>query len=124
MYPVVFRVGQFEITSFGVLVALAVLVAWWVFSREVRTAGIPDKASEVALYAVIGGFAGAKLLWAVEHSAEESFVDLVFSRGGLSWFGGFIGGEHAVAYIQCNYNVNAFTDLCRCIIRLSWIGQC
>lgn len=33
MYPVLFRLGQFEITSFGVLVALGTVVGWHVFSR-------------------------------------------------------------------------------------------
>ncbi|MEO6223868.1 MAG: prolipoprotein diacylglyceryl transferase family protein [Vicinamibacterales bacterium] len=92
MYPVLFRLGQFEITSFGVLVALATLIAWQVFSREVRIAGIPGNAPDLALYAIFGGFAGAKLLWAIEHLHEQPFLDLMFSRGGLSWFGGFIGG--------------------------------
>jgi phosphatidylglycerol:prolipoprotein diacylglycerol transferase len=36
--------------------------------------------------------AGAKLLWVFEHFHEEPFRDLVLSRGGLSWFGGFAGG--------------------------------
>jgi len=40
----------------------------------------------------IGGFAGAKLLWVVEHLGEEPAVDLLLSRGGMSWCGGFAGG--------------------------------
>ena len=31
MYPVLFRIGSFEITSFGVLVAVAALVGIWLF---------------------------------------------------------------------------------------------
>ena len=94
MYPVLFRLGQFEITSFGVLVALGALIGWYVFRSEVRGAGLPDSAADAALYAVLGGFVGAKLLWAVEHLSlyEQPFLDLVFSRGGFSWFGGLIGG--------------------------------
>jgi phosphatidylglycerol:prolipoprotein diacylglycerol transferase len=41
---------------------------------------------------VLGGLAGAKLLWVFEHSGEEPVFSLLFSRGGLSWFGGFAGG--------------------------------
>ena len=92
MYPVLFRVGQFEITSFGVLVAVAAVVGWHVFVRELRASGLPDKASDLALYAIAGGFAGAKLLWVLEHLHEQPFAELLFSRGGLSWFGGFLGG--------------------------------
>lgn len=92
MYPVLFRLGQFEMTSFGALVAVGTVVAWYVFSRELRNSGLPESASELAMLAILGGFAGAKLLWAVEHLHEQPFLELVFSRGGLSWFGGFVGG--------------------------------
>ena len=36
--------------------------------------------------------AGAKVLWVFEHLGEEPAVDLLLSRGGMSWFGGFAGG--------------------------------
>jgi phosphatidylglycerol:prolipoprotein diacylglycerol transferase len=35
---------------------------------------------------------GAKLLWVFEHLGEEPALDLLLSRGGMSWFGGFLGG--------------------------------
>ncbi|MCA1586094.1 MAG: prolipoprotein diacylglyceryl transferase [Acidobacteria bacterium] len=92
MYPVLFRIGQFEVTSFGVLVAVGALVGLWLFSRELRRAGLPDGALDTGLAGVVGGLAGAKLLWAIEHSGEEPIVDLLLSRGGMSWFGGFAGG--------------------------------
>ena len=92
MYPVLFRVGQFEITSFGVLLAVAAVIGWHIFVRELRASNLPHKASDIALYAIAGGFVGAKLLWVLEHLREQRLVDLVFSRGGLSWFGGFLGG--------------------------------
>lgn len=42
---------------------------------------------------VFGGMAGAKLVWAIEHANTIGpFLDLLLSRGGLSWFGGFAGG--------------------------------
>jgi len=40
---------------------------------------------------VLGGLAGAKLLYVVEHWAEP-FSDTLLSRGGMSWFGGLTGG--------------------------------
>ena len=41
---------------------------------------------------MIGGLLGAKLLWVVEFLGEQPVTALLFSRGGLSWFGGLIGG--------------------------------
>lgn len=41
---------------------------------------------------VIGGLAGAKLLWVAEHLGDEPVSALLLSRGGMSWFGGLAGG--------------------------------
>ena len=92
MYPTFFHIGDFEITSFGVLVAIGALVGLWVFSRELTRSGLPASASDAAMAGVFGGLLGAKLLWVAEHLGDEPFRDLLFSRGGMSWFGGLAGG--------------------------------
>jgi hypothetical protein len=92
MYPVLFRIGDFEITSFGVLLAVGALVGIWIFGRELRRSGLPSDGVDAAVAGVIGGLIGAKLLWTLEFSAEAPVTDLLFSRGGLSWFGGLVGG--------------------------------
>lgn len=48
-----------------------------------------------ALIGVLGGLVGAKLFWAVEFRDQAPFSALLLSRGGLSWFGGFVGGVSA-----------------------------
>ncbi len=45
----------------------------------------------VLLY-VVGGLAGAKLLYVAEHASSEPILSLLTDRGGMSWFGGFVGG--------------------------------
>ncbi len=96
VYPVLFRVGEFEVTSFGVLVAVAALAGLRLFERERRRSGLPDDTLNAAMAGVFGGLAGAKLVWASEHMGRaEPFLDLLLSRGGLSWFGGFAGGGPA-----------------------------
>jgi phosphatidylglycerol:prolipoprotein diacylglycerol transferase len=45
-----------------------------------------------AVAGILGGMAGAKLLWTFEHLGEGPTLDLLLSRGGMSWFGGFAGG--------------------------------
>jgi len=47
---------------------------------------------DAAVAGIIAGLAGAKLLWVLEHLGEESVGDLLLSRGGMSWFGGFASG--------------------------------
>lgn len=92
MYPEFGRIGGLVVTSFGVMVALAALVGLWLFSRELRRSRLPPDALDAALYGVVGGLVGAKLLWVVEHLGEAPWSDLLFSRGGLSWYGGLAGG--------------------------------
>ena len=92
MYPVLFRIGSLEITSFGAMVALGALAGLWVFRRELSRAGLPEAALDAAVYGLVGGLVGAKLLYVFEHLGDSSFLSLLLDRGGMSWFGGFVGG--------------------------------
>ena len=92
MFPILFRVGSLEITSFGVMVALGAMVGLWVLRREVARSGLPDAALDAGLYGLVGGLLGAKLLYVFEHLSESPFWSLALDRGGMSWFGGFVGG--------------------------------
>ncbi len=92
MYPILFRIGSFEVTSFGVMVAVGALAGLWFFGRELRARSLPSNALDVAIAGLLGGIVGAKLLFVAEHLGEEPFFDLLLDRSGLSWFGGFAGG--------------------------------
>jgi len=92
VYPVLFRIGDFEITSFGVLVAIGALVGLWVFQRELARRSLPESGVDAGIAGVLGGLLGAKALWSVEHAGQEPMADLLLSRGGMSWFSGLLGG--------------------------------
>jgi len=92
MFPVLFRLGSFEVTSFGVMVALGGLLGLWTLGREARARGLPATASDLGVWALLGGLLGAKLLFVAEHAGQAAVPTLLLDRGGLSWFGGFAGG--------------------------------
>ena len=92
MFPVLLRIGSFELTSFGAMMAVAALVGVWIFRRELLWSNLPETGVDAAVAGVLGGLAGAKLLWVAEHLHEEPVLNLLLSRGGLSWFGGLVGG--------------------------------
>lgn len=78
------------------LVALAAIVGVWLFDRERRRSGLPEQTIDAAVAGVVGGLAGAKIVWTIEHLGREGpLLDLLLSRGGFSWFGGFAGGVAA-----------------------------
>ena len=101
MYPTLFRIGTFEVTTFGAMVALGAAIGLWIFTRELKRSGLPEGAADAAMIGVAAGLAGAKLLWVFEHLGEEPAFALLTSRGGLSWFGGLFGGVGAgLLYIR------------------------
>jgi phosphatidylglycerol---prolipoprotein diacylglyceryl transferase len=111
VYPVLIRIGSFEVTSFGVMVAVAAFVGLTVFSRELRLRRLPEDAVNAAVGGVLGGLAGAKLIWSIEFAGSAPFTDLLFSRGGLSWFGGFAGGLSVGLWLLHRYRVGVITGL-------------
>lgn len=98
MYPTLIRIGEFEVTTFGALVALGALAGLWVFHRELLRSGLPANGVDAALVGVVGGLVGAKVIWAIEFRHDAPFLSLLLSRGGLSWFGGLLGGVAAGAW--------------------------
>jgi phosphatidylglycerol:prolipoprotein diacylglycerol transferase len=100
MYPTLFTIRGFEVTTFGVMLAVAALVGLWILRGELRRSKLPDTALDAAIAGVLGGMIGAKLLWVVEHRGEEPMLSLLLSRGGMSWFGGFAGGILAGLWVM------------------------
>ena len=100
VYPILFRIGDFEVTSFGLMVAIGAFVGLWLFRRELLRGGLPESATDAAVAGVLGGLAGAKLLWTFEHAGEAPLMSLILSRGGMSWFGGLVGGVCAGIWVM------------------------
>ena len=93
VYPLVFQLGPLEITGYGIMLMVAFLMGGWLIALQLRQAGLKeDYAADVVAAAVIGGIVGAKL-WYVALTGDPGAI---LSRGGLVWYGGFIGGALAV----------------------------
>lgn len=93
VYPLVFRIGSFELTGFGLMMMLAFLVGGWLVTLELRRRGwYAEYGADIVVAAVIGGVLGAKL-WYVALTGDPRAL---LSRAGLVWYGGFIGGVLAV----------------------------
>ncbi|MBS1106129.1 MAG: diacylglyceryl transferase [Deltaproteobacteria bacterium] len=94
MYPVLFEIFGFPISTFGVMLALAFLAGTWLTALRMREIGLdPDQATTMLIYAMVGGIGGAKLYFAVDVSLREGipFTQLLFAREGITFYGGLIG---------------------------------
>jgi phosphatidylglycerol:prolipoprotein diacylglycerol transferase len=106
MFPTILKIGQFEITSFGVMMFLAFVISGWVLSRQFRRLGMDEElASSMVVAAALGGIVGAKIYYAI------LFRDwhLLFDRAGLVWYGGMIGGLLACSWLVWRHKVDYFT---------------
>ena len=81
------------ITSFGVFMLLAFLTGGWIIRSELERMGEdPERAWDLVFMGVVGGILGAKgyyILLNYERLASAPAA-LIFSRGGLVWYGGFL----------------------------------
>jgi phosphatidylglycerol---prolipoprotein diacylglyceryl transferase len=93
VYPLQWDLGPIEITGYGLMLMVAFLMGGWLIALQLREARLKeDYAADMVAAAVLGGIIGAKL-WYVALTRDP---DALFSRGGLVWYGGFIGGALAV----------------------------
>ena len=98
MYPELFRIGNFTVSSFGVMMALAFLAGgftgrWQFAKRGVR----PDFVWVLVIAAVIGGVLGAKIHYLIIH--PDQWPSNLWSGSGLVWFGGMFGALLAAALV-------------------------
>ena len=101
MFPVLIEIGGFKVTSFGVMIALSFLVAGWLAQIELKRRGEDgESAWDLAGWAAVFGIIGAKVYYLILH-LPQTLADpsgAIFSRSGLVWYGGFIGGALAVLW--------------------------
>jgi phosphatidylglycerol:prolipoprotein diacylglycerol transferase len=96
MWPVIFDLPQWvpilggeAITSFGVFMLFSFL-----------TGGFVLKAWDFVFMAVIGGILGAKIYYIFLNYPRliENPMGTIFSRGGLVWYGGFLGATALILW--------------------------
>ncbi|MBL8978630.1 MAG: prolipoprotein diacylglyceryl transferase [Gemmatimonadetes bacterium] len=91
IYPFIIHVGPLEITGYGIMMMVGFLMGGWLITVELRRRGLYEEfAADITVAAVVGGIVGAKLWYWVLSGGD------LFSRGGLVWYGGFLGGSLAV----------------------------
>ncbi|MFP4548485.1 MAG: prolipoprotein diacylglyceryl transferase [Fidelibacterota bacterium] len=123
MHPDIIKIGPVTIHSFGLMMAVAFLVGYYLLSWEVkRREDDPKIASDLVFWGAIGGIIGAKLF-----SVFENFQDFLtdpihtlFSGSGFVFHGGLLGGTIAVVALlyKREKSIGTYADIIGPIILL------
>ncbi len=113
MHPELIRIGSFAIPSYGVALACAFLASIWLLRRRAPSFGVrPDDAADVAIWLLLSGLLGAKILLLVVEgprylASREAFVE--FLRSGGVFYGGLIGAVLALAILLRKRHIGFWT---------------
>lgn len=96
MYPVLFRIHNFPVNTYGVFLALAFLAAIFVTVRLAERDGLPrEKIYDLCLWLLLSSLAGSKILmFFTEPEYREHplhLLSLDFLRSGGVFYGGLLG---------------------------------
>jgi len=104
MYPTLIKIGHISIYSYGVMVAAGFGISIYLASLRTPLFGVrKDDLLDCALYILIGGLAGARLLYVAlnfGYFKARPLEIFYLSQGGLAYYGAFLGGIAAgVIYV-------------------------
>lgn len=99
--PIPFLAGEVPLYSYGFMTMLGFIAATLVARRRARRVGLsPDNITDVALWALLGGIVGSRIVYVAQNAGyyfntsrpDWSLLDLFkLWEGGLVFYGGFIG---------------------------------
>jgi phosphatidylglycerol:prolipoprotein diacylglycerol transferase len=99
MYPELFRIGNFPVNTYGVLLAIGMLLALFAAARLAASDGLPrERIYDLGLWTLIGGLVGSKILMIFTEENVQIF-SLDFLRSGGVYYGGFLGGFFALVLL-------------------------
>jgi phosphatidylglycerol---prolipoprotein diacylglyceryl transferase len=106
MYPELFRIGSFPVTTYGIFLALGMLLALFVASRLAARDGLPrERIYDLGLWTLVSALIGSKvLMYFLDENVNVFSLD--FLRSGGVFYGGLIGGFLAVVLLVRFYKLS------------------
>jgi phosphatidylglycerol:prolipoprotein diacylglycerol transferase len=106
MFPEIFRFGSFPITTYGLMLAIGIVLALFTAQRLAKRDGInSDRVFDLGLWTVIGGLLGSKILMLLVDPNANAF-SWDFLRSGGVFYGGLIGGFFTLFGLMYYYKLN------------------
>ena len=127
MYPVFLQLGNFELRSYGVIVALSFLVGLWLSSKEAERKGLdPKLIQDFAVYALFGGIVGARIYFILfsepAYFLQHPWEIVAVWHGGIGVIGSLLGGT-VVALWYCRKKQISFLKLGDTLVPGIALGQ-
>ncbi len=125
MHPIIFSIGPLTVYSFGVMLAIAFLVAGNVVQRELERKGLdPELASTFVVWAAVGGLVGSRVLSFIDdwNGFLADPLAFVFTGAGFVFYGGLIGGFITVSFVIWQRGL-PYWKITDCIAPALAIGQ-
>jgi phosphatidylglycerol:prolipoprotein diacylglycerol transferase len=105
MYPELFRIGNFPVTTYGIFLAVGMMLALLTAAKLGQRDGLPkERIYDIGLWTLVGGLVGSKLLMLMLEDNVNVF-SLDFLRSGGVFYGGLIGGFLAVVGLVWYYKL-------------------
>jgi phosphatidylglycerol:prolipoprotein diacylglycerol transferase len=110
MYPELFRIGNFPINTYGVLLALSFLGALIVAARLAARDGLPrERIYDLGLWMLLAALIGSKvlMLWTepIYRENPAQLISLDFLRSGGVFYGGFLGAVFTGYFLIKRYGL-------------------
>lgn len=113
MYPELFKIGPFTVYSYGLMLGIGFIAASMVLGKELRRRGMdPGLGNTITLLAIVFGVVGSKLLYVLENwDVFQRSPGILFSPGGLTWYGGFFLATFAI-WLYTRKRKIRFSEIC------------
>jgi phosphatidylglycerol---prolipoprotein diacylglyceryl transferase len=110
MYPELFRIGNFPVNTYGVLLALAFLSALLIAARLAARDGLPrERVYDLGLWMLLAAIVGSKVLMLFtepEYREDPArLISLDFLRSGGVFYGGFVAAVVAGYFLIRRYKL-------------------
>src|SRR5438046_4919312 len=105
------HVGPLQLGTYGILVATAAIVGYFVLRADLRRRRLPDISDTVVLVVTLAGIVGAKLYHVLETPSQLAAdpVGELFSRAGFAWAGSLIAGVLALLWLARRFKIPVAT---------------
>jgi phosphatidylglycerol:prolipoprotein diacylglycerol transferase len=109
MHPILFKIGPFELYTYGAFLAIAFLTAIYLASREAQRVGLkPEFAADMGIIVILSAIVGSRLFYILFYNLEYTLQHprelLRLQQTGLVFYGGLIFAV-AAGIVYCRRNL-------------------